>query len=58
LGDPFPFSRFFPGEVITPVLVKGWGLQGADEAVMIIAHRSDGSLYWRDLFVAQGTFAP
>ena len=58
LGDPFPFFRFFPDEVITPVLVKGWGAQGADEAVMIIAHRSDGSLYWRDLFVAQGTFAP
>ena len=58
LGDPFPFSRFFPDEVITPVLVKGWGSQSADEAVMIIAHRSDGSLYWRDLFVAQGTFAP
>jgi hypothetical protein len=57
-GDPFPFSRFFPDQVITPVLVKGWGAQGADEAVMIIAHRSDGSLYWRDLFVAQGTFAP
>jgi hypothetical protein len=58
LGDPFPFFRFFPDEVITPVLVIGWGHQGADEAVMIIAHRSDGSLYWRDLFVAQGTFAP
>jgi hypothetical protein len=58
LGDPFPFFRFFPDEVITPVLVKGWGPQGADEAVMIIAHRSDGSLYWRDLFVAEGTFAP
>ncbi len=55
-GDPFPFSRFFPDQVITPVLVKGWGPQGADEAVMIIAHRSDGSLYWRDLFLAQGTF--
>jgi len=58
LGDPFPFFRFFPDEVISPILVKGWGPQGADEAVMIIAHRSDGSLYWRDLFVAQGTFAP
>lgn len=58
LGDPFPFFRFFPDEVISPVLVKGWGPQGAGEAVMIIAHRSDGSLYWRDLFVTQGTFAP
>jgi hypothetical protein len=56
-GDPFPFFRFFPDQVNTPVLVKGWGLQGADEAVMIIAHRADGSLYWRDLFVAQGAFA-
>jgi hypothetical protein len=55
-GDPFPFSSIFPNEVITPVLVKGWGPQGADEAVMIIAHRSDGSLYWRDLFLTQGTF--
>jgi len=58
LGDPFPFFRFFPDEVITPILVKGWGPQGTDEAVMIIAHRSDGSLYWRDLFVTQGSFAP
>jgi hypothetical protein len=58
LGDPFPFFSFFPDQVITPVLVKGWGPQGADEAVMIIAHRSDGSLYWRDLFVAQGAIAP
>jgi hypothetical protein len=58
LGEPFPFSRFFPDEIITPVLVKGWGPQGTDEAALIIAHRSDGSLYWRDLFVAQGTFVP
>ena len=58
LGDPFPFFLYFPDQVITPVLVKGWGTQGADEAVMIIAHRSNGNLYWRDLFVAQGTFAP
>jgi hypothetical protein len=58
LGEPFPFTRFFPDEVITPVLVKGWGPQGTDQAVMILAHRSDGSLYWRDLFEAQGTLTP
>ncbi len=57
-GEPFPFYTYFPDEVITPVLARGWGPQGADEAVMIIGHRRDGSLYWRGVFVTQGTFAP
>ena len=56
VGSPDPFSAFFPNEVITPVLVHGWGLQGSDEAVIIIARYSDGSLYWRGLFVSQGPF--
>lgn len=58
LGDPFPFSRFFPDQVIYPILVKGWGPQGADEAVMIIGQRRDGGLYWKGIFVTQGAFTP
>ena len=57
VGRPDLFSSYFPNEVVTPVLVKGWGPQATDEAVMIIARRSDGSLYWRGMFVAQGTFS-
>ena len=57
VGSPDLFSSYFPNEVVTPVLVKGWGPQATDEAVMIIARRSDGSLYWRGMFVAQGTFS-
>lgn len=57
VGSPDLFPSYFPDEVVTPVLVKGWGAQGTDEAVVIIARRSDGSLYWRGVFVAQGTFS-
>ena len=56
VGSPDLFPSYFPGEVVTPVLVKGWGAQGAGEAVLIIGRRSDGSLYWRGVFVAQGSF--
>jgi len=57
VGNSEPFTAFFPNENIKAVLVQGWGLQGKDEAAIIIAQRSDGSLVWRGVFMTQGTFA-
>jgi hypothetical protein len=34
----------------------GWGLQGTDEALLYIARRPDGSLYWHGVLVAPGGF--
>jgi hypothetical protein len=56
IGSPEPFTVFFPNENVRPVLVHGWGPQGSDEAVIIIAQRRDGSLFWRGVFVAHGPF--
>ena len=50
-GSLDTYSGIFPGEDVTPILAKGWGPNGADEAVIIIARRIDGSLYWRGTFV-------
>lgn len=47
------YSGFFPGEVVTPLLAQGWGPDGTDQAVIIIARRYDNSLYWRGAFVIQ-----
>ncbi len=44
------------GEELIPVYVSGWGEQGADEAVLFIARRADGSLYWQGALTAQGGF--
>jgi hypothetical protein len=57
IGRPEPFSAFFRDENVRLVLVQGWGKQGSDEAVMIIAQRRDGSQYWRGVFVTDGPFA-
>lgn len=56
VGGVEQFTGYFPNEDITSVLVQGWGPQGNDEAVIIIARRSDGSLYWRGVLVSQGKF--
>lgn len=34
----------------------GWGLQGTDEALLYIARRPDGSLYWHGVLSALGGF--
>lgn len=36
--------------------VTGWGLQGTDEALLYIARRPDGSLYWHGVLSAFGGF--
>jgi hypothetical protein len=50
-GSLDTYSGIFPGEVVTPILAKGWGPNGADQAVIIIARRKDNSLFWRGAFV-------
>jgi hypothetical protein len=58
IGSPEVFFSFFPGKAILPVLVKGWGPQGHDEAVVIFSSRSDGSLFWQGVLVTEGHFMP
>jgi len=57
-GSLDTYSGIFPGEVVTPILAKGWGPNGSDEAVIIIARRIDSSLFWRGAFVLQGASTP
>ncbi len=57
-GSLDTYSGFFPGEVVTPILAKGWGPNGAGEAVLIIARSIDSSLSWRGAFGLQGAVTP
>lgn len=57
-GSLDTYSGIFPGEVVTPILAKGWGPNVADEAVIVIARRVDSSLFWRGAFVLQGASTP
>lgn len=52
-GSLDTYAGIFPGEVVTPILAKGWGPNGTDQAVIIIARRIDNSLVWRGAFVLQ-----
>ena len=56
-GSPEPFSGLFPNETVTPVLVRGWGKQGSGDAVFFIGRLSDGSLFWRGIFLPLEPFA-
>lgn len=38
------------------VLVSGWGMDGQDEAILIISSLPDGSLNWQGVLVAKGGF--
>ncbi len=53
-GSLDTYAGFFPGESVTPILARGWGPDGVEKAVIIIARRNDGSLFWRGAFVLQG----
>lgn len=57
-GSLDTYAGIFPGEVVTPILAKGWGQNGAEEAVIIIARRFDGSLFWRGAFLLEGASTP
>ncbi len=58
LGDPVLFAKHFPNANVTAVEVKGWGSEGAGGADLIIARRMDGSLFWRGMYMGEGTSAP
>jgi hypothetical protein len=43
-------------DVAGTVYVKGWGLEGEDEAILFIARQPDGRLYWHGVLVGPGGF--
>jgi len=43
--------------VVKLIFVQGWGQTGRDEAILYIARRPDGSLYWHGVLAAPGRFA-
>lgn len=44
------------GEELIPVHVSGWGDEGQGEAILFIARRANGSLYWQGALTALGGF--
>src|SRR5688572_10119103 len=40
------------------ILATGWGLDGKGEALILIARRPDGSLFWHSALISQEGFAP
>lgn len=44
-------------DVVKLIWVQGWGREGRDEAVLYIARRPDGHLYWHGALSAPGRFA-
>ncbi len=40
----------------SPLFTYGWGAQGKDEAILFLAKRSNGELYWHGLFYAKDGF--
>lgn len=60
LGGTDPNSILGPDGTQNPVnalFVSGWGLDGKNEAILFLASRPDGSLYWHTVLVAKGGFA-
>jgi hypothetical protein len=43
-------------EIARTILVRGWGPEGKDEAVLYIAREPDGALYWYGVLAALGGF--
>ena len=41
---------------VSPLLTSGWGSEGKDQAILFIAKKSDGSLYWHGLLFAKDGF--
>jgi uncharacterized protein YraI len=40
----------------SPLYTSGWGAQGKDEAILFLAQRSNGEIYWHGLFYAKDGF--
>jgi len=45
-------------DLVKTIFVTGWGLDGKDEALLLVARRPDGSLYWHSVLVAPEGFSP
>jgi hypothetical protein len=56
-GVPEFQGMFGPDVNVAKMLyTTGWGLEGTDEALLYIARRPDGSLYWHGVLAALGGF--
>jgi hypothetical protein len=59
LGGVDPFSIVGLDPLVSQALfVSGWGLNGNDEAILYATNRTDGTLYWHGVLIAQGGFGP
>ncbi len=57
LGGTSPLSMWDPQvKVVKSVFAKGLGASGKDEALLILAQRADGSLYWYGILYAANGF--
>ncbi|HZQ08909.1 MAG TPA: SH3 domain-containing protein [Anaerolineae bacterium] len=57
LGGTSPLSMWDPQvKVVKSVFAKGLGASGKDEAMLILAQRADGSLYWYGILYAANGF--
>ena len=45
-------------ELAKAIFVTGWGLDAKGEALLLIARRPDGSLYWHSVLITPQGFAP
>jgi len=52
--DPYDFYGNL--SVVDFMLMRGWGADGADEALIVIGQRPDGSYYWHGILLAIGSF--
>jgi hypothetical protein len=58
LAGTNPLGMWNPtAKVVKTVYVKGLGSTGNDEALMVIAERPDGTLYWYGMLFAAGGFS-
>jgi hypothetical protein len=59
LGGTDPLTMWGPNvEAVSALYSAGWGPEGKDEAILIVAQRPDGSFYWHSLLYASSGFAP
>jgi hypothetical protein len=52
--DPF---ESYP-DAVGFMFSRGWGAEGADEAVLIFSWDTEGNHYWRGILLARGGFSP
>jgi len=55
--DPYSIMRLDPN-TSKGLFVSGWGLTGKDEAILYLTRRTDGTVYWNSVLIAQGSFIP